>query len=212
MRCCRRDVEVKNLVVSSVWLCKVTELQRPVKCPSPFNTFGPGSRGFTRQPENSKRAHSGLAHDSPRTPNVHISGPRRFKTPPKSTKGPPRERRRKENCGGEGKKRKNLGPPTLRGPTLFFPNEREAEFSHESVSHQKHSPTQARMVKIALNLVRIEAPDRPHPGRPSVREENLEKRVQQPTPGSNSTGASTPAPFGVAPQRAPTSPWPLRAT
>ena len=35
-------------------------------------------------------------------------------------KGPPRERRKKENCGGEvKKKRKILAPgPTLRGPTL----------------------------------------------------------------------------------------------
>ena len=57
-----------------------------------------------------------------------------------------------------------------------------------------------------------EAPGRPHPGHPSVREENLQKRVQQGMPISNSTGASTPAPFGLAPQRAPTSPWPLRAT
>ena len=35
-----------------------------------------------------------------------------------STKGPQKERRKKENCGGRGKKARNLGPTTLRGPTL----------------------------------------------------------------------------------------------
>ena len=79
-----------------------------------------------------KCAHLG---SDPRTPNVHISGPRRFKNPTKnSTKGPPRERRKKENCGGGGKKSAKFwaphpsGPhpsvphplgPTLRGPTFL---------------------------------------------------------------------------------------------
>ena len=47
---------------------------------------------------------AGASHDSPRAPNVHISGSRRFKNTTK-IKGPPRERRKKENCGGRGKKR-----------------------------------------------------------------------------------------------------------
>ena len=46
----------------------------------------------------------GLAHDSLRTPNVHISRPRRFKHHQNSTKGP-RERKKKENCGGKREKK-----------------------------------------------------------------------------------------------------------
>ena len=46
----------------------------------------------------------GLPHDSPRTPNVHISGPRPLKTPTNSMKGP-RERKKNENCGGKREKR-----------------------------------------------------------------------------------------------------------
>ena len=61
-----------------------------------------GRRGFTRQPENSKRA--------------HFRAPALQKPHQNSTKGPPRERRKKENCGGEGKKARNFGPPTLRDP------------------------------------------------------------------------------------------------
>ena len=44
-------------------------------------------------------------HDSPRTPNVHISGPRPSETPPKFHARTPRERKKKENCGGGGKKK-----------------------------------------------------------------------------------------------------------
>ena len=46
-----------------------------------------------------------LAHDSPRTPNVHFSGPRRFKHHQNSTEGPPREGKKKENCGGRKEKK-----------------------------------------------------------------------------------------------------------
>ena len=61
----------------------------------------------------------GASHDSPRTPNVHISGPRRFQTPPKNHEKTPRERDKKsENGAVEGKKARNFGLPTLRSPTL----------------------------------------------------------------------------------------------
>ena len=50
-----------------------------------------------------------------RTPNVHISGHRRFEHLQNFTKGPPeKERRKKENGGGRGKKARNFG--TLRDP------------------------------------------------------------------------------------------------
>ena len=61
-----------------------------------------------------------FSHDSPRTPDVHISGPRRFKHHQNSTKGPQREKERKIVVG-EGKKARNVWPPTLRGPTLRAP-------------------------------------------------------------------------------------------
>ena len=48
---------------------------------------------------------AGASHDSPRTPNVHISGPRRFKHHQNFTKRPPREGRKKEKCGRRGKKK-----------------------------------------------------------------------------------------------------------
>ena len=90
----------------------------------PFFVLERRNTPFVRQPP--RRPHQtgppGLAHDSPRIPNVHISGPRRFKHHRNSTQGPPRERRKKENCGGRGKKKtRNFGPPTLWGPTLAPP-------------------------------------------------------------------------------------------
>ena len=63
--------------------------------------------GFTRQPENSKRA--------------HLSAPA-FQTPPKFHEKTPRERRKKENCGGRGEKtREMLALPTLRPPHPSVP-------------------------------------------------------------------------------------------
>ena len=58
---------------------------------------------------------AGATHDNPRTPNVHISGPRRFKHHQNSTKGPQERERRKKIVAGGGKKERNFGPPTLRG-------------------------------------------------------------------------------------------------
>ena len=49
----------------------------------------------------------GLAHDSPRTPNVHISGPRRFKHHQNSTKGP-RENEERKMWREEGKKKREI--------------------------------------------------------------------------------------------------------
>ena len=64
------------------------------------------------------------AHDSPRTPNVHISGHLRFKTPPKFHEKTPKETQKQRIGGGERKKKtRNFGPPPfgspqLRGPTF----------------------------------------------------------------------------------------------
>ena len=64
---------------------------------------------------------SGASHDSPRTPNVHISGPRRFKHHQNPTKDP--KKRRKENCGGRRKnKARNFGPPPFRTPPFKAPH------------------------------------------------------------------------------------------
>ena len=56
---------------------------------------------------------AGASHDSPRTPNVHISGSRRFKHHQNSTKGPPRE--------GRKKKSENLGGPAEECPKIQHP-------------------------------------------------------------------------------------------
>ena len=63
-----------------------------------------GRRGFTQQPENSKRAHL---------------RPRRFKTPPKFHEKTPRETQKERNGGKKGKKKREiLGPPPS-GPHPF---------------------------------------------------------------------------------------------
>ena len=59
-------------------------------------------RGFTRQPENSKRA--------------HLSAPA-LQTPPKfHEKDQQESEKRIKNCGGKGKKTRNFGHPTPSGP------------------------------------------------------------------------------------------------
>ena len=75
---------------------------------------------------------AGASHDSPRTPNVHISGPPRFKHHQNSTR-PTREGEKNENCGGRVKKKREIlgptpfgaqhpsGPTTLRCTTLRGP-------------------------------------------------------------------------------------------
>ena len=57
-----------------------------------------------RQPENSKQA--------------HLRVPALRKHHQKSTRRPPREGRKNENCGGRGKKSAKFRAPTLRAPTL----------------------------------------------------------------------------------------------
>ena len=54
-------------------------------------------------------------HDNPRTPNVHISGPRRFKHHQNSTRRHPLRHKKSEMVAGGEKKKRNFGPPTLRG-------------------------------------------------------------------------------------------------
>ena len=83
----------------------------------------------------------GLAHDNPRTPNVHISGPLRFQHHQNSTRRHPERHRKSETVAGKGRKSakffaphpsgphpsaptfSRFGPrgPTLRGPTLRGP-------------------------------------------------------------------------------------------
>ena len=65
---------------------------------------------------------AGVRTHNPRTPNVHISRPRRF-TPPKFHERTARERKKKENCGGKREEKSeilglSLQASTLRGPTL----------------------------------------------------------------------------------------------
>ena len=62
--------------------------------------------------------HLNGAHDSPRTPNVHISGPRRFKHHQNSTKEP-QERERRKKIVGEGKKSAKFWAPHPSGLTLL---------------------------------------------------------------------------------------------
>ena len=71
-----------------------------------------GRRGFTRQPENSKRA--------------HFRGPALQKHHRNSRKGPPRERRKNENCGGREKKERNFGGPAEGCPEEGGPEEKRA--------------------------------------------------------------------------------------
>ena len=90
----------------------------------------PGHRGSQHnKPENSKRA--------------HFRAPALQKPHQNSTKRPPRERRKKEHCGGRGKKiARNFGPPTLlrpsppRGPTLQGPSTHT-----KTPTHTQSTPT-----------------------------------------------------------------------
>ena len=67
---------------------------------------------------------AGVSHDSPRTPNVHISGHLLFKTPPKFNEKTPRETQKQRNGGGKGKKKSEiLGGPAEGGPVEGGPAE-----------------------------------------------------------------------------------------
>ena len=82
-----------------------------MQLPLPAGTL----QGFTRQPE---------------SPNVHARGSR-LKHHQNSTRRPPREGEKNENCGGRGKKARTSGPPPfgasilrglhLRGPPFGAP-------------------------------------------------------------------------------------------
>ena len=65
---------------------------------------------------------AGASHDSPRTPNVHISGPRRFKHHQNSTKGPQEREERKRLVAGEGKKSAKFWAPHPSGPHTSGPH------------------------------------------------------------------------------------------
>ena len=74
---------------------------------------------------------AGDSHDSPRTPNVHISGSRPSKTPPKFNEKTPREGRRNENCGGGRKKKSEI----LFGPAEGGPAESGPDHNHNNHNH-----------------------------------------------------------------------------
>ena len=81
-------------------------------------TFGlSGCRVKPRRPH--QTGPPGLAHDSPRTPNVHIWTPWRFKHHQNCTKGA-QERKKKENCcGRREKKSAKFWAPHPSGPHFF---------------------------------------------------------------------------------------------
>ena len=94
------------------------------------------------------------SHDNLRTPNVHISGPRRFKHHQ-------REGEKNDNCGRRGKKKREiLGPPpfgappfgappfgappfgasTLQGPTLCCPKIQHPEVGRSRIGRSRNWP------------------------------------------------------------------------
>ena len=77
-----------------------------LSCETPAAPTRPGRRGFTRQPENSKRA--------------HLSAPA-LQTPPKFHEKTPREGRKERILRRDREKSAKFWAPTLRGPTLRGP-------------------------------------------------------------------------------------------
>ena len=99
-------------------------------------TFGlSGCRVKPRRPH--QTGPPGLAHDSPRTPNVHISGPRRFKHHQNSTKGPQERERRKKIVAEEGKKSGKCWAPHPSGlhPSGLHPSGLHPSRLHPSGLH-----------------------------------------------------------------------------
>ena len=87
--------------------CNVHVRALRLSCETPAAPPDRAAGARTQQPENSKRAHF-------RAPALQ--------TPPKFHERTPRERKKKENCGGRReKKARNFGPPTLLGSTLLAP-------------------------------------------------------------------------------------------
>ena len=104
-------------------------------------SFGTSPPGFTRQPENSKRAHF-----RPPALQTHHQN---------STKGHPREGRKKENCGGRGKKSAIfLGPPPF-----------EASI-HPSGPHPSGPPLFLGLGPNPWGLLRVLHPSGPHSSGP----------------------------------------------
>ena len=83
---------------------------------------------------------AGLAHDSLRTPNVHISAPE-LQTPPKfHEKTPQREEERMKFPVGERKKSTKFWAPNPSGPTLSGPHHRPAHHPTHPPPPNKNSP------------------------------------------------------------------------
>ena len=97
-----------------------------LSCETPAAPPDRAAGARTRQPENSKRA--------------HLSAPA-LQTPPKFHERTPRERKKKENCGGRReKKARNFGPPTLRGSTLRGSTLRGPHTSSQNSTTSKNWP------------------------------------------------------------------------
>ena len=110
---------------------------------TPLPSAGPpsprlwGRRGFTRQPENSKRAHF-------RAPALH--------TPPKfHEKTLPREGRKNEKCGGRGEKARKFWASTLSGPHPSGPHPPGASPFNLNTQTRRHLNTQTPQTPKQLN-------------------------------------------------------------
>ena len=77
-------------------------------------------------------------HTTAREPKrAHLRAPALQKPHQNSTKGPPRERRKNENCGGEGKKSAKFWAVRRRGPRRGGPGKRAGE--HTNLGPDTHS-------------------------------------------------------------------------
>ena len=94
------------------------------------------------------------SHDSPRTPNVHISGPRPSKTPPKFHERTPKREERKKIVAGEGKNQPSglhLSAPHFFSVWAPHPSGPHSSAPHSSRPHlrrhvglMRHWPKQVR--------------------------------------------------------------------
>ena len=103
---------------------KTTNGKKKQKCGTKKTTSGQNKKD--KRDKKNKHAQTGppgLGHGSPRTPNVHISGPLRFKTPTKIPRNDSQEREeRKRIVAGDGKKKREiLGPPPFGAPPFGAP-------------------------------------------------------------------------------------------
>ena len=109
---------------------------------------------YSRRGTKPNRA-AGARTRQPRTPNVHISFPWRFKHHQNSTEGPTRETQKERNGGGRGKKkRENFGLPTLLSPTLRGPTLRHPNFGQSrSIKVAKVGLAKVGLAKVGLAKV-----------------------------------------------------------